>query len=179
MSWQWANVDPTATRRGTPVCLGKHHRCGSGPCPKLGIKIRNFPAILVAWKDKSKRKQVSQQKKGRKMIGSGGFLPIFLGDISTFAMLLLVCFVFYREFLRMDDSEGVLLPCLGFWIFFLSGLVESVMNLSIWALQMPFDPLDAWKKRFEPYLTTRYRFGPNIFGLFLFGSRCVWFRESV
>lgn len=49
---------------------------------------------------------------------------------------------------------------------------------------MPFDPLDAWKNRFEPsstcsYLTTRYRFGPNIFGLFLFGSRCVWFRESV
>ena len=53
------NVDPTATHKGTPVCLGKHHRCGSGPCPKLGIKIRNFPAILVAWKDKSKRKQVS------------------------------------------------------------------------------------------------------------------------
>lgn len=163
-----------AARRGTPVCLGKHHRCGSGPCPKLGIKIRNFPAILVAWKDKSKRKQVSQQKKGRKMIGFGGFLPIFLGrspHLQCYCYCSLFCFT--GSFWEWMILRVFFYRVWVFWIFFSSRLVESVMNLSIWAPQMPFDPLNAWKNRFEPsstcsYLTTRYRFGWNIFGLFPF-----------
>ena len=78
----------------------------------------------------------------------------------------------------MDDSEGVLLPCLGFLNLFWAGWWSQWWIYPFERPQMPFDPLDAWKNRFEPsstcsYLTTRYRFGPNIFGLFLFGSSRV------
>ena len=44
-------------------------------------------------------------------------------------------------------------------------------------LPVPFDLLDDWKSRFEPsstclYLTTMYRFGPNMFGLFFGFQLC-------